>query len=95
MPDHVAGVLAFVVIAEGELRVQATHFLIHLRGQEEGKEIVLEEFLLNHVVEDWCDTSLCKIGISHTDDCIEVLAEDAVLLLNVSELLVLDKYLGS
>jgi len=90
MPDHVTGVLAFVVIPEGQLRIQSTHLFIHFWSQEEGKEVVLEKLLLDHVVKHRSDTSLSKVRVRQSNDGIEILPENAVFLLNIAEFLVLN-----
>lgn len=93
VPYHVASVLALVVVAEGELRVQPAHLLIHLGSQEEREKIILEQLLLDHVVKYWSDTPLGEIRVRHSNDRIKVFPKNAVLLLNVPELLVLNQNL--
>lgn len=90
MPNHVASVLAFVIVAEGQLRVQTTHLFIHFWSQEEGKQVILEKLLLNHVVKHWCDASFSEIRVSQSNNGIKILPENTILLFNIAEFLVLN-----
>lgn len=87
MPHHVAGVLALVVIAEGQLTIKALHLLVHFRGKEEGKQVVLKELLLNHVVEHGRDALLRELGVGEANDSVEILSEYSILALDIPELL--------
>jgi hypothetical protein len=52
--------------------------------------------LLNHLIENWSDSSLSKSWISKTDNSLEVRSsEDGVLSFDITELLIFDVNLSA
>lgn len=86
--------LGSVVVTKGQIWLQ-TLLLVLLGSHVEGKQVVLQQLLLHDFVKDGNHTGLGKGLVAHSNNDLEVLAgEDVLLLLDVAELLVLDEQLS-
>lgn len=86
----VAGVLSLIVVTYLQVSLEALGLFISI-GEVEGEEVVLEQVLTHHLVEDWSHSLLSEGWVSQTNDGLEVGAsEDGPLLKHLTKLLVLD-----
>jgi len=84
----VALILLLIVVAKSEVGLH-THVLRLFCGEIEGENVVLEELLSHHLIEDWRDSFLSQCWVGHSNDSLKVLAvEDCSLLLNETKLLI-------
>jgi len=93
VPVHITLEFLFIIITKSHVWFNASTFSL-LGSQIEREDIVFQQFLIHHFIENWSDTFLSKGWISHTNDGFKVVAsEDSLLLLNITELLIFDENL--
>ena len=87
MPNHITGVFALIVVSKGQLWIKSIHFFVHLWGQIKCKNIILEKFLVDHVIKHWSNSFLSEIWVGKSNNSIKIFSEDAIFFFNVTKLL--------
>jgi hypothetical protein len=84
-----------VVVTEGQVRFYAKTLVLFGR-KGESKDVALQKFLFNHLIENWGHSLLGQRWVCHTNDGFEIGAcENCSLLFNISEFLVFDVNLST
>lgn len=86
VPLDLANELGLVIVSKGQIWLLAKSW----GAEVEGEEVVFQEILFHHVVENGNDTWLSKSWVGQSNNGLVVWAENIVLFLDISELLVLD-----